>query len=65
MNNIYNTYYDYPAQVIFSYLYENKEHKGIAHQDIVIDIASGDVLYIGDDVNIIHVSSSWSPYFLD
>ena len=64
MNDL-NTNYDYPTQVNFSYLYEHKEHKGIAYQDIVIDIATGEVLYIGDDINIIHVHSSWSPYFMD
>lgn len=61
-----NKYFDDPAQVTYQFLGETDEYKGIAIQDMIIDLASGEIIYLDtDEVNIIHISSSWSPYFLD
>ena len=60
-----NQFYDYPTQVVYQFVGERDEYKGIAYGEIIIDIASGEVIFIGNDINIIHVSESWSPYFMD
>ena len=61
----YNNFYDYPAQVEYQYVGDKETYKGIAYGEVIIDLSSGETIYIGDEIDITHVASSWSPYFLD
>ena len=62
----YNTFYDYPTQVIYTFIGERDEHKAIAYGEVVIDLATGEVYCIdSDEIDIVYVSDSWAPYFLD
>lgn len=61
----YNTYYDDPTQVVYRFVGERDEYKGIAYGEVIIDLATGETIYIADDIEIIHISSDWSPYFID
>lgn len=58
-------YYSHPAQVTYRFMGEFEEYKGVAYENTVIDLASGEAIQINDEIEIIHVASSWSPYFLD
>lgn len=60
-----NKFFDYPAQVSYKFVGDNDEYKAIAYGEVLIDLASGEVIYINDDVDIIHVFDDWSPYFMD
>ena len=60
-----NNFYDYPTQVKYQFVGETDECCGIAYGEIIIDIATGEVIYIGNDINIIYVFEDWSPYFID
>ena len=60
-----NKFFDEPAQVTYEIVGQIGEYKGIAYGEVVIDIATGQVICIDDDIDIIHVSEDWLPYFID
>lgn len=60
-----NKFFDEPAQVVYQLVGELDEYKGVAYGEVIIDIATGKVVLIDDEIDIIHVSSNWSPYFID
>ena len=61
-----NNFYDYPTQVKYQYIGEIEQYDGIAYGEVIINIANGEVIYIGsDEVNIVSINEDWLPLFID